>query len=146
MMRAGSTVANVQRLRFAQYRRDGALTVFPGGGGGAGALPFAVARVFTLGEIAAGGVRGRHAHRQCTQALVCLAGSAEVVVDDGRQTRRELLNDPRDGLLVPPGLWVEVTFAGPATLVAVFCDRPFDEADYVRDRAEFLRLRAAGAA
>jgi hypothetical protein len=60
-------------------------------------------------------------------------------VDDGRQTRSVTLSDAATGLLIPPGLWMSITFAGPETLLAVFCDRPYEESDYIRDRGEFLR-------
>lgn len=129
----------VRTIRFEQHGRDGVLSVYAGED--PAGLPFAIARVFTLTGVAAGGARGNHAHRDCTQLLVALAGKARLSVDDGADTRRFDLHSPAEGVLVPPGLWIRVEFAGPDALVAVFCDRPFDEADYIRDREEFLAIR-----
>jgi hypothetical protein len=121
----------------ASAQPGGVLTVFPGDD--PAGVPFPIARVFTITGVARGGSRGNHAHRVCTQLVTCLAGEVEVAVDDGRQTRNVVLSDAGTGLLIPPGLWNSITFAGPETLLAVFCDRPYEESDYIRDRGEFLR-------
>jgi oxalate decarboxylase/phosphoglucose isomerase-like protein (cupin superfamily) len=130
-------VTSAREIAFFQHERDGVLTVYPAAD--PAGVPFPIARLFTLGGVAAGGTRGHHAHRACSQLLACLAGRAELAIDDGREQRRFVLEHPARGVLVPPGLWMVVTFAGPGTLVAVFCDRPFEESDYLRERAEFLR-------
>lgn len=138
-----SSVDAVREARFAQHQGHdghGVLTVFPGDE--PQGVPFPIARVFTLSGVAPGGTRGNHAHRACAQLVVCLAGRAEVSVEDGRAARTMALDSPATGVLIPPGLWSVITFATAATVIAVFCDRPYDERDYIRDRAEFLR--AAG--
>jgi oxalate decarboxylase/phosphoglucose isomerase-like protein (cupin superfamily) len=137
------TVDAVREVRFAQHlghESDGILTVFPGND--ARGVPFPIARVFTLSRVAPGGTRGHHAHRACAQLVVCLTGRAEVRVEDGLAARTVQLDSAATGVLIPPGLWNVVTFASAATVIAVFCDRAYDEGDYIRDRAEFLR--AAG--
>lgn len=133
------TVAAMRPVSFVQHHRDGVLTVFPGDE--PQGVPFSIARVFTLSGVVAGGTRGHHAHRACTQLVVCLAGRAEVRVDDGHDARTVTLDSAATGVLIPPGLWNVISFATAATVVAVFCDRPYDEADYLRDRAEFLRAQ-----
>jgi hypothetical protein len=134
-----ASVADLREVAFLRIAGEGALTVYPGAD--PRGVPFPIARVFTLGGVPAGGTRGNHAHRACAQLLVGLAGRAEARVDDGRDARVVALDAPERGLLVPPGLWLELRFDDPATLVAVFCDRPFEESDYVRDRAAYLRAR-----
>ncbi len=138
----GSRLADVRQLRFEQHGRDRVLTVYPADD--PGGIPFPVARLFTLAGIAAGAERGHHAHRECTQLLVALAGSATLRIDDGHAERTFALDSPAAGVLVPPGLWITVAFPGPATVVGVFCDRPFAESDYIRDRAEFSALKGLG--
>ena len=133
------TVDAVRQVRFAQHRRDGVLTVFPGDE--PQGVPFSIARVFSLSGVAAGATRGNHAHRACMQLVVCLAGRAEVRVDDGHDSRTVTLDSAATGVLIPPGLWNAISFATAGTVVAVFCDQPYDEADYIRDRAEYLRAQ-----
>jgi dTDP-4-dehydrorhamnose 3,5-epimerase-like enzyme len=133
-----TTIDALQNVTFSQYRRDqGVLTVFPCDD--PTGVPFPVARMFTIAAVPVGETRGHHAHRACTQLLVCVSGRADVRIEDGGQARTVILDSAGVGLLVPPGLWNVVTFTAPTTVLAVFCDQPFDEADYIRDRAEFLR-------
>lgn len=140
---SGARIASVREVRFARHGGGpaGVLTVFPGDE--PGGVPFPIARVFAITGVAAGETRGHHAHRACAQLVVCLAGAVEVRVDDGRDARAVTLDSSASGLLIPPGLWNVLRFATPETVVAVFCDRPYEEHDYVRDRAAYLREQAA---
>jgi len=135
-----SALAGVRRVAFAQYAGNGVLTVYPAAD--PAGVPFAIARVFTIAGVEPGGVRGRHAHRRCAQLVACVSGQVTVLVTDGRESGEITLASATDGLAVPPGVWTTLTFAGESTVVAVFCDQPFDEGDYIRDWDEFLRHHA----
>lgn len=119
------------------------MTVFPGGD--PTGVPFPIARVFTIAGVPTKGRRADHAHRWCSQLLVCFNGAVEVKIDDGAATTTIALTDNGEGLLIPPVLWNSVTFDGPSTVLAVFCDEAYDPADYLRDRAEYLRLKCGSA-
>lgn len=137
-MTAPASLRDVRRIALPRHvREDGALSVFEGGA----AVPFQIARVFTV-SAAHGAVRGRHAHRECAQLLVCLAGEIEVVVDDGAVRRTERLIGPEEGLLLPPLIWGEQIYRGRNALLMVLCDRGYEEADYLRDYDAFQRARA----
>lgn len=136
-----STIASLRDLRFWQISgEDGILTVIPDDG--SSGLGISMRRVFTISGVPAGGVRGDHAHRYCTQVVVCLNGSVTIKIDDGREHLTTVLNNAERGLLIPPGLWNHLTFEGPETVIAVFCDQPYDPADYLRDRAEYQRYKS----
>lgn len=137
---SGTTIDALRQVAFGQYQRDGVLTVFPCDD--PEGIPFPIARVFTISGVPEGGTRGNHAHRACTQLVVCLTGQAAVQVDDGHDARTVLLDTAAVGLLIPPALWNVVTFRNAATVVAVFCDQPYDEADYIRDRAQYLLAKS----
>lgn len=135
-----TTIASLARIELQQHvRPDGHLTVIPDDG--PASLGIQVRRVFTVTEVPAGGVRGDHAHLACTQVVVCLRGQVHVRVDDGRDTVTVVLNGPEEALSIPPGLWNYLTFQGPDTVIAVFCDRPYEESDYIRDRATYHRYK-----
>jgi dTDP-4-dehydrorhamnose 3,5-epimerase-like enzyme len=103
-------------------------------------IPFPIQRMFVLAA-PAGAKRGRHAHRLCSQFMICVNGAVNVVCEDGSEQRTFTL-DRRDlALLVPPGIWNTVNFHADASVVAVLCDRPYEEHDYIRDYAEFLSFR-----
>ncbi|HEX3774310.1 MAG TPA: FdtA/QdtA family cupin domain-containing protein [Polyangiaceae bacterium] len=104
-------------------------------------VPFAVNRVFCVTGVAPGATRGDHAHRECKQALVCVRGAIEVLCDDGREKRRVELTSSDKLLYVPPMIWASETYRTEDTVLVVLADLPYDNADYLRDYAEYLALR-----
>lgn len=104
-------------------------------------VPFPVRRVFYLYDIPTGASRGAHAHRQQHQFLICLSGSFDVELDDGTDRARVHLNRPWKGLHIPPSIWAaEVNFDAGSVCV-VLASEHYDEADYIREYADFLRWR-----
>jgi dTDP-4-dehydrorhamnose 3,5-epimerase-like enzyme len=106
-------------------------------------LPFEVRREFHLFDLRAGVARGGHAHRACHQFLIAMAGSFRVTTDDGAKKFEWELGSPDQGLHVPPGHWVELTPRSPSAVLSVLASHAYDEADYIRDREQFIR-HAAG--
>jgi dTDP-4-dehydrorhamnose 3,5-epimerase-like enzyme len=117
-------------------RDDGELIVAEAATG----VPFPIARLFVL-RAPEGAVRGRHAHRRCSQFMLCLNGGVDVSLDDGTDQRHFVLDRSDQALLVPPMIWNTLTFRGSQSVMAVLCDRPYEAEDYIRDRAEFIDLR-----
>ncbi|MGF1610062.1 MAG: FdtA/QdtA family cupin domain-containing protein [Kiloniellales bacterium] len=110
---------------------------------GCGAIPFAIARVFGI-RAPAGARRGAHAHRRCTQAMVCLSGRCEIMLDDGASQEPYLLSFAQaSALLVPPSIWAEQRYLDDDSVLLVLCDRPFEPEDYIRDYDAFLAWRQA---
>jgi hypothetical protein len=129
-----------RRIFFSQRHADGVLTVYPEG---EDSVPFRILRVFTITGVSVNGSRGNHAHRRCSQMLACLAGRFDVKIKDGLEEAVETLTANGATLLIPPMLWNSVIFEGPSTVLAAFCDELYDEADYIRDWDEYVRLRRA---
>lgn len=103
--------------------------------------PFAIERVFYLYDVPTGADRGAHAHREQHQFLICLSGSFDVELDDGKERRVVHLNRPWKGLHIPPMIWAaEVNFDA-GTVCLVLASANYLEEDYIRDYAEFLALR-----
>jgi dTDP-4-dehydrorhamnose 3,5-epimerase-like enzyme len=106
----------------------------------AGAPPFSIARVFMV-KAEKNAVRGRHAHKLCSQFLVCSSGEALVTCADGDETVEFLLNKPSMGLLIPPGIWSEQLYLTENTVLTVLCDRVYEAEDYIREYSIFLKFR-----
>lgn len=104
-----------------------------------GALPFVVRRAYWLHGTKPGVSRGFHAHKRLRQLCVCVAGSVRVSLFDGRKEESVVLASPTQGLLIGPGLWREMHDFSPDCVLMVFADAEYDEADYIRDRAEFIK-------
>ena len=103
-------------------------------------VPFPVRRVFWVCDVPAGASRGGHAHKACQQFLVCVAGVLTIEVYDGAAERRVALV-AGDALHVPPGIFAAERYDAAGTVLMVFCDRPYDPADYLADRAVFRAHR-----
>ncbi len=105
-------------------------------------IPFPIARVFTI-NAKAGVIGGQHAHRRCSQLLICLEGAVEVVsrIDGSGQVRSDRLDRPHQGVLIPPGIWAEQRYLADPTVLMVLCDQGYDADDYVRDFAAFEAFR-----
>lgn len=99
-------------------------------------VPFVVQRVFTI-RAKAGQARGDHAHRRCTQLLVCISGRIRVSCDNGQAVKEYLLDHMASGLLVPPGVWAKQDYLDDDAVLMVLCDRGFEAEDYIRDYGDF---------
>ena len=99
-------------------------------------VPFVVTRVFFV-RAKKGSLRGQHAHKHCSQLMTCISGSVEILCDDGINQKTYLLDDPSIGLNVVPGVWAEQRYLEDSSILAVFCDRQFEQSDYIHDYNEF---------
>jgi dTDP-4-dehydrorhamnose 3,5-epimerase-like enzyme len=107
-------------------------------------VPFRIERMFALAA-PAGAKRGRHAHRRCSQFMICVHGAVDVVCEDGINKSAFALDRGNQALLVPPGLWNTVEFRCEDSVLVVLCDRVYEADDYIRDYAEFLSFRESAA-
>ncbi len=99
-------------------------------------VPFDIRRVFTV-LARAGDIRGDHAHKKCTQLLVCVSGKIRVSCDNGSAVTQHLLDSMGTGLLIPPGIWAKEEYLEESSVLMVLCDRGYEANDYIRDYQEF---------
>ena len=104
-----------------------------------GALPFPVRRVYWIHGTKPDVSRGFHAHKKLHQLCVCVAGSVRLSLFDGRREESVILDSSLKGLLIGPGHWREMHDFSPDCVLMIFADAEYDEADYIRDRVEFIR-------
>jgi dTDP-4-dehydrorhamnose 3,5-epimerase len=104
-----------------------------------GELPFPVRRVYWIHGTTPGVSRGFHAHKKLRQLCVCVAGSVRLSLFDGKSEESVVLDSSTKGLLIGPGLWREMHDFSPDCVLMVFADAEYDEADYIRDRDQFIR-------
>jgi UDP-2-acetamido-3-amino-2,3-dideoxy-glucuronate N-acetyltransferase len=103
-------------------------------------VPFVMQRMFAVSGVTPGAVRGDHAHKVCNQALICMNGACEVVCQDGRESKTFQLTSPGMMLYVPAMIWASEKYVTSDTVLVVLADQKYDNADYIRDYDEFLRL------
>jgi UDP-2-acetamido-3-amino-2,3-dideoxy-glucuronate N-acetyltransferase len=113
-------------LSFGETRRD---------------IPFDVKRYFLVFQVSSEEVRGEHAHRTLHQFLICVHGRCHLVADDGEKRQEFLLDSPTIGVHLPAMVWgAQYKYSKDAVLLVLASD-VYDPADYIRDYAEFVRLR-----
>ena len=106
-------------------------------------VPFEFKRVYYLFDVPSDAYRGAHSHKEQQEFLIALSGSFDVVLDDGNEKKRFLLNSPKQGLYIPPGIWRELeNFSSGAVCVALN-SAIFDEEDYIRDYTDFQNSKKA---
>jgi dTDP-4-dehydrorhamnose 3,5-epimerase-like enzyme len=106
-------------------------------------VPFATARMFTV-TAPLGARRGEHAHRRCSQFMLCVHGTIDIGCTDGSEQRTFTLDRGNLALVVPPTIWNTVVIREGNSVLVVLCDRPYEEHDYIREFRDFLAFRQAG--
>ena len=134
-MRLGDLYEWVELPRIPDRR--GSLTVIEGGSH----VPFDIARVYYLYDMPNSAVRAGHAHRRLNQLIIAAAGAFNVNLDDGFEQQTMRLNRPDRGLLLRPMVWRTIDGFATGSLCLVLASIPYDEAEYVRDYEEYVRLR-----
>ena len=101
-------------------------------------VPFDIKRVYYLYDVPAGAERGGHGHKALQQLIIAVAGSFDVMLDDGANKKLVQLNRPYEGLYVCPMIWRELVNFSSGAVCLVLASEMYDEKDYYRDYAEFL--------
>ena len=125
-------VINIQKIE----DRRGNLSVVEKDG-----IPFDIKRVYYLYDVPSNASRGGHAHNEQQEFLIALGGSFEVIIDDGKDKQRIMLNKPYKGLLIPPGIWRELENFSSGSVCLVLASDVFDETDYIRDYKKFKLIK-----
>lgn len=102
-------------------------------------VPFKIQRVYYLYDVPGGSERGGHAHKGLHQLIVAMAGSFDVVIDDGKEKQRFHLNRSYYGLYLCPMIWRELDNFSSGSVCIVLASNHYDESDYYRDYQEFLK-------
>lgn len=103
-------------------------------------LPFAIERCYWIYDIPAGETRGSHAMRSQSEVIIALAGSFDVLLDDGNTTTLHRLDRPYTALLVPPLTWRTLENFSSCSVAMVIASGVYDPGDYITDIAEFKRV------
>ncbi len=106
-------------------------------------VDFDIRRVFAV-SASQGDVRGNHAHRQCSQLLMCVAGKVLVTCEDGSKSAEYLLSGMNTALLIPPGIWAKQEYLTNDALLIVLCDRDYEPEDYIRDYYDYKKFLQLG--
>jgi hypothetical protein len=103
-------------------------------------VPFDIARVYYLYDVPADAERAGHAHHHLRQVIIASSGSFNVNVDNGLERLVFHLDRPYRGLLLNSMVWRTIDSFSAGAMCLVLASIAYDEADYIRDYDEFIRL------
>ena len=107
-------------------------------------LPFEIKRVYYIYDTLPGVRRGFHAHLNLQQILLCVNGSCKIHLDDGTDTAEVTLDKPNEGLYIANNMWREMYDFTPGTVLLVLASEYYDEADYIRNYEDFIKMIREG--
>ncbi len=133
-----TTLENCKIIRLPQMKQpEGSLTPIEGSQD----IPFEIRRVFYLYDVPGGAERGAHAHINQQQFMISVMGSFNVILKDGKDTKKYHMNRGFNGLYIPNMIWGEVEEFSSGGICVVLSSIKFDENDYIRDYDEFIRMK-----
>lgn len=104
-------------------------------------LPFQPKRLFYIRNVPVGTFRANHAHRECHQIFICIAGTFDVLTQDGDgEVYGWDMDTDSKGLHVPPLTWVVVKNIAPGAVILVLASHEYDVKDYIDDHDEYMNL------
>lgn len=103
-------------------------------------IPFEIKRIYYIYDTTANAVRGKHAHIDLEQVLVCLNGGCTIVVDDGKECKEVILSQRTDGLYIGNNVWREMKDFSKDCVLLVLASKYFEDSQYIRDYEEFLAV------
>lgn len=98
---------------------------------------FPFQRFYFLTDVPSDVGRGAHAHKRLRQCIVCLRGGVTVVLKKGGEFLRFKLDGIRNGLVLPPGYWRDLSEFTEDAVVGVLASEAYEEDDYIRDFEAF---------
>lgn len=102
-------------------------------------VPFEIKRVYYIYDTKPDVERGKHAHKNLEQVVVCLHGSCKFVLNDGSKTENVELNRPDKALYIGQNIWREMKDFSYGAVLMVLASDHYDEKEYIRDYNEFLK-------
>jgi UDP-2-acetamido-3-amino-2,3-dideoxy-glucuronate N-acetyltransferase len=101
-------------------------------------IPFESKRFFLIYDVPSKELRGEHAHKANHQFLICVNGSVNALVDDGKTREEFVLDSPSIGIHIPPMVWGTQYKYSEGAILLVFASHLYEANDYIRDYQDFL--------
>ncbi len=129
--------SGIVKLNFFDDFPDGNLTIAEGGEN----IPFDIKRVYFINNLFnKKSVRGKHAHKELEQIILCINGHFTLNLDDGNIKQSVFLDDSHVGIKLGRMLWHEMKGFSNDCVILVFASEHYDENDYIRNYQDFLNL------
>ena len=93
-------------------------------------IPFEIKRIYYTWDMPKEAIRGGHAHRVLDEVMVCLHGSCDFVLDDGKTRETVWLNRPDVGLYIGKNMWREMRHFSYGCKLMILASKYYDEKEW----------------
>lgn len=100
-------------------------------------IPFSIERVFWIYDVPKGESRGAHSHCECAEVVLPVHGTFDMTVDDGTTKATVHMDSPHTGILIPAGVWCQLSNFTHDTVCLVMASHPFNASGYIHDYATY---------
>lgn len=94
-------------------------------------LPFQIKRIYYIYKVNSTNVRGGHRHKTNIQALICIAGSCRINLNNGTEKKSVILDNPNKCLVVEPEDWHTMDQFSEDAALLVLASEYYDASDYI---------------
>ena len=106
-------------------------------------IPFNIGRAYWIYDVPGGEIRGGHAYHHLQETIIALSGSFDLVLNDGKETRKFTLNRSYNGIYVPRMIWRHMENFSTNSLALIVTDGPYDANEYIRDYEQYQQMQDA---
>tara|TARA_B100000989_G_C19425042_1_gene420373 strand:- start:32 stop:430 length:399 start_codon:yes stop_codon:yes gene_type:complete len=102
---------------------------------------FSIKRTFFINFLKRKVIRGKHAHKKCSQFIICTSGKIKIKTIDTKLNKKSyVLSDFSKGIYIKPYVWVEIVAMKRNTSIVCFADRKYEKLDYINSFSEFKKI------
>ncbi len=103
-------------------------------------IPFDIKRIFYIYDSEENVVRGQHANKKSQFVLINLMGRSKIRVMDGKGNQKTFcLDQPTQGIYLPPMVWREMYDFSDDCVLLCLADTYYDGMEYIRNYDEFCK-------
>lgn len=93
---------------------------------------FKIRRSFFINFKSKNTIRGKHAHKKCSQFLFCTSGKIKIKSIDAKGNKKNfILSNMKIGLLIKPLVWLELVSLKKNSTLVCLADYNYDPSDYI---------------
>jgi len=104
--------------------------------------PIKIKRIF-FSSAKKNSFRGDHAHKLCSQLLLCVSGSIkiETIFHINKKKNYYISKNKNYALLLPPLVWSRIHFKSKRSLLVVICNYKYDNKnEYINNFKKFIKI------
>lgn len=99
-------------------------------------VPFSIRRAYYIYGTRPGIDRGKHAHKNMNQVLVCVHGSCDILLYDGENETTVTLDRPDVGIYIYGFIWREMRNFSEDCVLLVLADKLYGETEYFYEKSQ----------